>query len=151
MSIRNEGASRSRRSRATRAVLAAWVTLGPLAIAPASAQQTTMADTAGSQVDAAAKAWPVAGHLGQMQFVVLPGNAGRPDEAAYRRQADLLCAEMPTCFLRFFDNPQGLALSMPLPDEILTRPTARYSRSGKRGAAVFEWSCRVAPMDGYCF
>lgn len=100
---------------------------------------------------ATAPPWAVAYRLGLMQFVVLPADAGQPDEAAYQAQADQLCGEVPTCFLRFFANPRGLALAMPLPDEILTAPTARYSRSGKRGAAVFEWSCRIAPTEGACF
>lgn len=127
---------------AARAV--AFAALASLLLAgapPAAAQAATTTEAP----------WPVAGALGLMQFVVLPADAGLPEEAAYQRQAEQLCGPAPTCFLRFFANPRGLALSMPLADEILAEPTARYSRSGKRGAAVFEWSCKARPTDGHCF
>ena len=122
----------------------------PVALAALAA--AAPAFTAAAQAaSAAAEPWPVAGRLGQLRFVVVPAGAVAADEAEYRRQADALCDDEATCFLRFFANAGGLPLAMPLPDEVLAQPLARLSRSGKRGMVVFEWSCRVQPQPGTCF
>lgn len=97
-----------------------------------------------------AQAWDLAGRQGLVQQVVVP-EAEAQDRAAYDRELERLCGEQPTCFVNFYTNREGAPLSLPLAESIAQQPTATYRRSGKRGAGVFTWSCRLQVPQAPCF
>jgi hypothetical protein len=106
---------------------------------------------AGAQDAASADApWPEIGRQGIVRFVIVP-QALAHDRQAYGRQIGLLCGAQESCFLNFFTNSTGAALAMPLPDALAQEPTVIYRRSGKQGAELFRWSCRLGKADGSCF
>lgn len=98
---------------------------------------------------AAETAWQVAGRQGLMQVVIVP-MAVASDLAAYRTQIAVLCPGDRTCFVNFFTNSTGAPVALPLPDAISDEATARFRRSTKNGAELFQWSCRMK-LGGECF
>jgi hypothetical protein len=96
-------------------------------------------------------AWPEVGRQGMTRFVIVPLAQAREREA-YTRQVALLCPdERQSCFINFFTNASGAALSMPLPDAVAAEPTAVFRRSAKQGAELFRWSCRLGNDPLNCF
>lgn len=93
--------------------------------------------------------WQVAGRQGLMQVVIVP-TALAGDLAAYRAQIAVLCPGDRTCFVNFFTNSSGAPVALPLPDAIADEATARFRRSTKNGAELFQWSCRMK-LGGECF
>lgn len=93
--------------------------------------------------------WQVAGRQGLMQVVIVP-TAVASDLAAYRAQIAVLCPGDRTCFVNFFTNSTGAPVALPLPDAISDEATARFRRSTKNGAELFQWSCRMK-LGGECF
>lgn len=93
--------------------------------------------------------WQVAGRQGLMQVVIVP-TAVAGDLAAYRAQIAVLCPGDRTCFVNFFTNSTGAPVGLPLPDAISDEATARFRRSTKNGAELFQWSCRMK-LGGECF
>jgi len=85
--------------------------------------------------NAVPEAWPVAGQQGVLRFVIVPTELAR-DRAAYARQIELLCQPGQTCFLNFYTNTAGAALTVPLPDAIDHEATAVFRRSMKQGAEL---------------
>ena len=94
--------------------------------------------------------WPVAGQQGILRFVIVPTELAR-DRAAYARQIDLLCQAGQTCFLNFYTNTDGAALTVPLPDAIDQQATAVFRRSMKQGAELMRWRCRLQLAPDVCF
>jgi hypothetical protein len=105
---------------------------------------------AASTVGAAdAPPWQHAGRLGLVQYLVVPV-ALASDRKLYERAVIEICPERGTCFLRFFTNSTGAAITLPLPDAIAHEPTVIFQRSDKRAAEDFRWSCRLK-LPGNCF
>jgi hypothetical protein len=100
--------------------------------------------------NAVPEAWPVAGQQGVLRFVIVPTELAR-DRAAYARQIELLCQPGQTCFLNFYTNTAGAALTVPLPDAIDHEATAVFRRSMKQGAELMRWSCRLQITLDDCF
>ena len=50
-----------------------------------------------------------------------------------------------------YTNRTGAPVALPLDDAIAHEATATFRRSGKRGAAVFTWSCRLQVPNEPCF
>ena len=99
---------------------------------------------------AAAEApWAVAGQQGLLKVVIVP-TAQATDMAAYKGQIASLCPGDRTCFVNFFTNSTGAPVALPLPDAIADEATARFRRSTKNGADLFQWSCRLK-LGGECF
>jgi hypothetical protein len=96
--------------------------------------------------------WPVVGVQGLVQVVIVPKEQVR-DFSAYKVQLAKLCPPERTCFVNFYENTSGAKAELPLPDAIANEATARFRRSTKNGAELFQWSCRVAESakDGQCF
>ena len=95
--------------------------------------------------------WIVAGRLGLMQFIVVPEASAR-DRAYYERIIDTVCSDdTASCFLRFFTNASGVAMSFPLPDAVLAEPTVMFQRSAKHLREQFQWSCRLQVSGSACF
>jgi hypothetical protein len=114
-------------------LLAAIITL------PAVAEETPAAD------------WHLAGRLGLLQFIVVPEASAR-DRAYYDRIIDTVCSDdTASCFLRFFTNASGVAMSFPLPDAVLAEPTVMFQRSAKHRTEQFQWSCRLGLAESACF
>lgn len=101
-------------------------------------------------VSRASEPWTVVGQQGLVRFVIVPGPLAR-DQEAYAAQARLLCEPERTCFLNFYTNSTGAALSLPLPDAIDKEATAVFRRSAKQGAERFQWSCRLQRAPDNCF
>lgn len=97
-------------------------------------------------------AWQVVGSQGLIQVVVVPKEQAR-DFAAYKAQLARLCPGERTCFVNFYENTSGAKAGLPLPDAIAAEATARFRRSMKNGAELFQWSCRMAQNTGeaQCF
>lgn len=95
-------------------------------------------------------AWPVAGRQGLVGIVIVP-TAEAADKAAYERQIASLCDPERTCFLNFYTNSRGVAIAVPVPDEIADEATATFRRSSKNGVEVFKWSCRMKLSSQDCF
>ena len=93
--------------------------------------------------------WPVAGQQGLLKVVIVP-TAQATDMAAYKGQIASLCPGDRTCFVNFFTNSTGAPVALPLPDAIADEATARFRRSTKNGADLFQWSCRLK-LGGECF
>ena len=103
-----------------------------------------------STTRAAPQAWPVAGRQGIIRLVIAPmAQAG--DRVAYEEQISAVCEGQETCFVNFFTNSTGAALSVPLPDAIDQEPTAMLRRSAKQGVDSFRWSCRLKRPEADCF
>jgi len=96
--------------------------------------------------------WQVVGVQGLVQVVIVPKEQAR-DFSAYKVQLARLCPPERTCFVNFYENTSGVKAELPLPDAIANQPAARFRRSMKNGAELFQWSCRVAenPNDAQCF
>ncbi|MDP2869731.1 hypothetical protein [Methyloversatilis sp.] len=95
--------------------------------------------------------WHLAGRLGQLQFIVVPEASAR-DRAYYDRIIETVCDDdTASCFLRFFTNASGVAMSFPLPDAVLAEPTVMYQRSAKHRTEQFQWSCRLGLAQSVCF
>ena len=96
--------------------------------------------------------WQVVGVQGLVQVVVVPKEQAR-DLSAYKIQLARLCPPERTCFVNFYENTSGVKAELPLPDAIANEATARFRRSMKNGAELFQWSCRVAEStnDAQCF
>jgi hypothetical protein len=87
--------------------------------------------------------WQLAGTLGLLQFIVVPEASAR-DQAYYERIIAEVCADQTaSCFLRFFTNGTGAALTFPLPDAVIAEPTVMFQRSAKHLREQFQWSCRL--------
>ncbi|OYW33478.1 MAG: hypothetical protein B7Z51_01315 [Methyloversatilis sp. 12-65-5] len=95
--------------------------------------------------------WHLAGRLGLLQFIVVPEASAR-DRAYYDRIIETVCSDdTASCFLRFFTNASGVALSFPLPDAVLAEPTVMFQRSAKHQREQFQWSCRLGLAESACF
>lgn len=95
--------------------------------------------------------WQLAGRLGLLQFIVVPEASAR-DRAYYARIIDTVCSDdTASCFLRFFTNASGVAMSFPLPDAVLAEPTVMFQRSAKHRTEQFQWSCRLGLAESACF
>jgi hypothetical protein len=95
--------------------------------------------------------WQLAGTLGLMQFIVVPEASAR-DQAYYERIIAEVCADQTaSCFLRFFTNGTGAALTFPLPDSVIAEPTVMFQRSAKHLREQFQWSCRLQISGSACF
>ena len=96
--------------------------------------------------------WQVVGVQGLVQVVVVPKEQAR-DLSAYKVQLARVCPPERTCFVNFYENTSGAKAELPLPDAIANEATARFRRSMKNGAELFQWSCRVAEStnDAQCF
>ena len=94
--------------------------------------------------------WVIAGRQGIVVEMIVPV-AEAKDPAAYRREIRRVCADAPTCFVNFFTNEGAVPLAMPLPEAIRQQPVAVLRRSGKQGAELFRWSCRLAMPEPGCF
>jgi hypothetical protein len=96
--------------------------------------------------------WQVVGVQGLVQVVIVPKEQAR-DFSAYKGQLARLCPPERTCFVNFYENTSAVKAELPLPDAIANQPAARFRRSMKNGAELFQWSCRVAenPNDAQCF
>ncbi|MDP3871841.1 MAG: hypothetical protein Q8Q80_04190 [Methyloversatilis sp.] len=95
--------------------------------------------------------WHLAGRLGLLQFIVVPETSAR-DRAYYDRIIDTVCSDdTASCFLRFFTNASGVAMSFPLPDAVLAEPTVMFQRSAKHQREQFQWSCRLGLAESTCF
>lgn len=99
---------------------------------------------------AATDGWQFAGRQGLVMQVIVPEAQAR-DRAAYDRELARLCAPEQTCFVNFYTNRSGAPVALPLADAIANEATATFRRSGKRGAAVFTWSCRLQVGSEPCF
>ena len=126
----------TRTTRRAMFALSAWMALESL-----FGSHTTAAPT---------EPWPVAGQQGIMRFVIVPTELAR-DREAYARQIELLCQPGQSCFLNFYTNTSGAALTMPLPDAIDREATAVFRRSMKQGAELLRWSCRLQVAPDNCF
>ncbi len=73
------------------------------------------------------------------------------DRAAYQREIERLCEPERTCFVNFYTNRSGAPLALPLPEAVAHEATAIFRRSMKRGAEVFQWSCRLQVDQEPCF
>ncbi|WP_439537426.1 hypothetical protein [Methyloversatilis sp.] len=95
--------------------------------------------------------WHLAGRLGLLQFIVVPEASAR-DRAYYDRIIETVCSDdTASCFLRFFTNASGVAMSFPLPDAVLAEPTVMFQRSAKHRTEQFQWSCRLGLSESACF
>jgi hypothetical protein len=96
--------------------------------------------------------WQVVGVQGLVQVVIVPKEQAR-DFSAYKVQLAKLCPSERTCFVNFYENSSGAKAELPLPDAIANEATARFRRSMKNGAELFQWSCRAAEgtNDAQCF
>lgn len=95
--------------------------------------------------------WHLAGRLGLLQFIVVPEASAR-DRAYYDRIIETVCSDdTASCFLRFFTNASGVAMSFPLPDAVLAEPTVMFQRSAKHRTEQFQWSCRLRLAESACF
>lgn len=95
--------------------------------------------------------WTVIGRQGILLHVVVPTELAR-DRAAYQREIPAVCGSAETCFVNFYTNTAGAALTMPVPDAIANEPTAVLRRSAKQGVADgWRWSCRLAMPEPNCF
>lgn len=94
--------------------------------------------------------WAVAGRQGTILQVIVP-LALASDREAYRAQIEAFCAGRETCFVNFYTNSSGAALSLPLPEAIANEATAVLRRSAKQGSEGFRWSCRLALPEPNCF
>lgn len=95
--------------------------------------------------------WTVIGRQGILLHVVVPTEFAR-DRAAYQRELPAVCGTAETCFVNFYTNTAGAALTMPVPDAIANEPTAVLRRSAKQGVADgWRWSCRLAMPEPNCF
>ncbi len=99
---------------------------------------------------AAGDGWQTAGRQGVVLQVIVPEAEAR-DRGAYDRELARLCAVEQTCFVNFYTNRTGAPVALPLDDAIAHEATATFRRSGKRGAAVFTWSCRLQVPNEPCF
>ena len=104
----------------------------------------------GTAFGAEPAAWPVIEQQGLVRSVLVP-SALASDDAAYRKQISRLCEPDRTCFLNFYTNSKGAALSTPLPDAITNEATATYRRSMKNGVEILKWSCRLKIPGQDCF
>jgi len=95
-------------------------------------------------------AWVLVGRQGVVMQVIVPEAQAR-ERAAYDRELERLCATEATCFVNFYTNRTGAPVALPLADVIAHEATATFRRSGKRGAAVFTWSCRLQVANEPCF
>lgn len=116
------------------------ILLASLGLACAAAQAPSIA----------AQEWQHAGRLGKAQYIVVPAAHAR-EMGYYRRVIEQACADDGACFLRFFTNTHGAPVEVPLPDAIEREATVIFSRSDKRGAEDFRWSCRLQMPEGNCF
>lgn len=105
---------------------------------------------AGLSTAAEAEAWPVIGRQGIVSLVLVP-TAQATDRPSYEHAIDRLCVAGQACFLNFYTNSKGAAVSVPLPDEIAAEATATFRRSFKQGAQMFMWSCRLKASTNECF
>lgn len=96
--------------------------------------------------------WQVVGAQGLLQVVIVPKASVR-DTAAYQAEITRLCPPERACFINFYENTSGVKAELPLPDAIAAEATARFRRSMKNGAELFQWSCRmgVQASDTPCF
>jgi hypothetical protein len=96
--------------------------------------------------------WQVVGVQGLVQIVIVPKEQTR-DASAYKVQIAKLCPPERTCFVNFYENTSGVKAELPLPDAIAAEATARFRRSTKNGAELFQWSCRLglSANDSQCF
>ncbi|MEY8878103.1 MAG: hypothetical protein AB9M60_16445 [Leptothrix sp. (in: b-proteobacteria)] len=105
---------------------------------------------AAAESPAADAGWQVAGQQGLVRFVVVPlDQAG--DRAVYAQVIAALCQPERTCFLNFYSNSRGAAVTLPLPDAIASEATATYRQSLKNGVQRLQWSCRMQRAEGECF
>lgn len=104
----------------------------------------------GGAAEPADDGWLLVGHQGLIAQVLVPLPQAR-DRAAYARQIERLCAERETCFVNFYTNTTGAAVTLPLPDAIAREATATLRRSAKQGVEAFRWSCRLAMPEPDCF
>lgn len=103
------------------------------------------------EVARTATGWQLAGTLGLMQFIVVPEASAR-DQAYYESIIAEVCADQTaSCFLRFFTNGTGAALTFPLPDAVIAEPTVMFQRSAKHLREQFQWSCRLQISGSACF
>ncbi len=94
--------------------------------------------------------WSVIGRQGIVSLVLVPVEQAA-DLGAYEQQIDRLCKPEQTCFLNFYTNSKGIAVTVPLPDAIADEATATFRRSAKQGAQMFMWSCRTKVSTQECF
>ena len=94
--------------------------------------------------------WERVGELGMMQLVIVDHERAA-EEAIYDDAIATLCRPSATCFLRFYANPQGVAVTVPLPDAISHNTTAFYTLSTKASKQIFRWSCRVVNEPDNCY
>lgn len=94
--------------------------------------------------------WQLVGRQGLLQVVIVPAGQ-ETDGAAYRAQITRLCPPERTCFVNFYANPDGAVAALPLPDAIAHAATARFRRSMKNGADLFQWSCQLGVDGEACF
>jgi hypothetical protein len=96
--------------------------------------------------------WQVVGAQGLLQVVIVPKAFVR-DSAAYKAEITRLCPPERACFINFYENTNDVKAELPLPDAIAAEVTARFRRSMKNGAELFQWSCRVdvQTSDTPCF
>lgn len=96
--------------------------------------------------------WQLVGVQGLVQVVIVPHELAH-DASAYKVQIARLCPPERTCFVNFYENTSGAKVELPLPDAIAAEATARFRRSMKNGAEMFQWSCRVIEGvgDAQCF
>jgi hypothetical protein len=139
-----------RRQRApTSPTLKRWLlALGTAAFACAPSAQPATA--AGGTAPGAPASWPVVGRQGMVLQVVVP-LAQAAQREAYAQQISQLCRPETSCFINFYSNSTGAAVSVPLPDAVSNEPTAIFRRSTKQGADLFRWSCRMQQSEPGCF
>ncbi len=106
--------------------------------------------SAGGSLAAESPGWNVVGRQGIVALVLVP-EAQATELEAYEREIDSLCKPDQTCFLNFYTNSKGLAVTVPLPDGIANEATATFRRSTKQGAQMFMWSCRMKVSANACF
>ena len=95
-------------------------------------------------------AWQQAGRQGIIHVVIVPLELAR-DRDAYVQQVPLICGNAPTCFVNFYTNSRNVAVSLPLPDEVMSEATAVLRRSDKQQTEGIRWSCRLQLTEPNCF
>jgi hypothetical protein len=96
------------------------------------------------------KPWTELGRQGLTRIVIVP-LAEAADREAYARQLLRLCPGTDSCFINFYTNSHGVALTVPLPDAVATEAVAVYRRSAKQGAELMRFSCRLQLDSVACF
>jgi hypothetical protein len=119
-------------------------------LATAAAVTAALMGPLAGAAQTAPEPWAVAGRQGSILQVIVP-QALASNREAYRAQIEAFCAGRETCFVNFYTNSTGAALTLPLPDAIANEATAVLRRSAKQGSEGFRWSCRLALPEPNCF